>query len=500
MKDALKARSWVKKFTAILLFAAIILVFVFWGVHSEMSGMSGPGAAARVNNSIISVADLRNEVERMEQIYEQMLGGARSTPEQRQMITQSALESLIFSELVFQAAGQEGIRTSDEEVADIIVRQIPAFQQNGVFSRDLYLGYLSAVRSSAGSFEERLRRERSGERLRRLIEISSAPLSLETERAQALAAEEVQIEYVRFSRSEMMRNQTLSPSEIAEALENPSFVERLRRDYDSQPQRFARDEQVQASHILISLGEGARSVEEALVLAEETAQRLAAGEDFAALAQELSEDPGSRERGGDLGFFERGRMVPEFEQAAFRLQPGQTSEPVLSDFGYHIIRVTDRREARSQDFEEVREELAREILQREGVDLALQELDQILMNRDDAALQAWLDRRALSWGESDYFTMAEERVPVLPQFSEAMATVAALHPEQPLAPGILREGDSRALVRLKDRRQAEQATLNPQEFAERLRGERSQDLFRTWVDRLREEAKITRNQALMGAF
>ncbi|MEA3337184.1 MAG: peptidylprolyl isomerase [Chloroflexota bacterium] len=102
-------------------------------------------------------------------------------------------------------------------------------------------------------------------------------------------------------------------------------------------------EQVSARHILISLPEDASEGDEqqALASAIEISQRLKDGEDFAELAAEFSEDTSNAENGGDLGFFGRGRMVPEFEEAAFSLPIGEISDPVRTVFGYHIIRVDD---------------------------------------------------------------------------------------------------------------------------------------------------------------
>ncbi len=104
------------------------------------------------------------------------------------------------------------------------------------------------------------------------------------------------------------------------------------------------DEQVQARHILISVAEGATEEEQAAALSEAISltQRLRAGEDFATLAAQYSDDTGSAQQGGDLGFFPRGRMVSEFEDAAFSLPVGEISDPVRSMFGYHIIQVTNR--------------------------------------------------------------------------------------------------------------------------------------------------------------
>ncbi|TSE20198.1 putative peptidyl-prolyl cis-trans isomerase Cbf2 [Tepidimonas alkaliphilus] len=127
--------------------------------------------------------------------------------------------------------------------------------------------------------------------------------------------------------------------------------------YTAQPQRFTVPEQVRVRHILLQ-------GDDAEVRARQLLDQLRAGADFVALAREHSRDPGSAANGGDLGFFGRGRMVPEFEQAAFALQqPGDLSEPVRTSFGVHILRLEQRRQAGRVPFEEVRAQLMEEAAQ-----------------------------------------------------------------------------------------------------------------------------------------
>jgi peptidyl-prolyl cis-trans isomerase C len=118
--------------------------------------------------------------------------------------------------------------------------------------------------------------------------------------------------------------------------------------YDQNPERFQQPEQVRASHILIRLAEGGSEEQKkaARAKAEDVLAKVKAGGDFAALARQHSQD-GSAQQGGDLNFFQRGQMVPPFEEAAFALQPGQVSGIVESPFGFHIIKVTERRPART---------------------------------------------------------------------------------------------------------------------------------------------------------
>ena len=123
--------------------------------------------------------------------------------------------------------------------------------------------------------------------------------------------------------------------------------EEMQAYFEENQADFAQEEQVQASHILVDTEEKASQIE----------QRLAGGEDFAQLAKENSTDTASASNGGDLGFFGRGAMMEEFEEAAFGMQVGQVSAPVKTDYGYHIIKVTGRKEAQAADFEQSRDKI-----------------------------------------------------------------------------------------------------------------------------------------------
>jgi len=136
-------------------------------------------------------------------------------------------------------------------------------------------------------------------------------------------------------------------------------AEQVNDFYVKNPAAFQQGERVKASHILVRVQANADPAEreKARAKAAGLLADVKAGKDFAALAKQYSDDPGSGAQGGDLGFFQRGQMVPPFEQAAFALAVGQTSELVTSDFGFHIIRVTDKQPGRTQTLDEVRPEI-----------------------------------------------------------------------------------------------------------------------------------------------
>jgi peptidyl-prolyl cis-trans isomerase D len=149
---------------------------------------------------------------------------------------------------------------------------------------------------------------------------------------------------------------------LADVSVDPSLIDKY---YSENKEQFTEPEKIHARHVLISTQK--RSEAEARQRAEVVRARLKAGEDFARVAQEYSDDPGTREKGGDLGWFERGRMVPEFEQAAFSLAVGQVSEPVQTAYGFHIIQVLEKRPPRVRPLHEVREEIHRRLARPEAV-------------------------------------------------------------------------------------------------------------------------------------
>jgi peptidyl-prolyl cis-trans isomerase C len=131
--------------------------------------------------------------------------------------------------------------------------------------------------------------------------------------------------------------------------------------YDETVKGLKTEQEVKARHILVETEAEAKAALE----------RLKKGEDFAKVAAELSKDPGSGKEGGDLGWFEKGRMVPEFADAAFKLEKGQLSEPVKSQFGFHVIRVDDKRDKKPPELDAVKDQLKRYLAQKAQQDFVL---------------------------------------------------------------------------------------------------------------------------------
>lgn len=188
--------------------------------------------------------------------------------------------------------------------------------------------------------------------------------------------------------SDELLNRAASKAGTSEA----AMLKQARAIYQAKPERFKVGEQVKARHILIS-----GTTPESRAKAEELLAQARKGADFAKLAEENSADKGSAARGGDLGFFTQGRMVPEFDKAVFALQKkGDLSDVVQTQFGYHVIQLEERRAPSVRPFDEVKDELLREVRTESANDarMALVNKAQEKMVADDKALDTFVERHA----------------------------------------------------------------------------------------------------------
>jgi len=178
---------------------------------------------------------------------------------------------------------------------------------------------------------------------------------------------------LRAARERVLADATLARAEGA-APERAALERLARNQYDATPQKYETAEQVRVRHILVS----AKACEPEARARQLLAEARKPGADFAALAQANSDDPGSAARGGDLGFFAKGRMTPDFEAAAFALkQPGDLSDVVKTEFGFHVIRLEERKPAERQSFDSVRDSLVKSLADSEARNKRQQVLDQI---------------------------------------------------------------------------------------------------------------------------
>ncbi|RJQ48701.1 MAG: peptidylprolyl isomerase [Gammaproteobacteria bacterium] len=380
-------RNHIQSWISWLIVGFIILTFALWGIQDYMGGGAN-AAVASVNGEEIKLDDFQRAYQRERERLRQALGSNFDTLSQDEArLKQQLLERVIRERVAQQAARDLGLRVSDAELAAYI-QALPEFQDNGRFSsaryeqvlrsagltkqgfealqRDdllfaqLFAGLRDTAFVSAHQFDAAVRlqhqqREVSylvipADKFKDAVQVDDKAVQdhYAEQRERYTTPEQVSIEYLELAGADIAAG--IKPDE-----------ETLRRQYQERKAQGAYDspEQRRARHILISVeasaDEAARAA--ARAKAEGVLQRLKRGEDFARLATEVSQDPVSAPKGGDLGWFGRSVMDKAFEEAVFALAPGGLSEPVLSPLGWHIIKLEESRPAHSKSFEEVRPEL-----------------------------------------------------------------------------------------------------------------------------------------------
>lgn len=371
----------------------VLLVFVDWG-----AGRSGPGgggdAAVRVGDTVISRQEFLGQMRRFEQQYQQQFGDRWDEIRNQINLFDETLAYFTNRTLLLAEAERAGIHVSDEELRDDIV-STPIFQdENGNFvGQEAYQrilrGYLQMTpQEFETSRADDLALEKLTGLMRRGVYVADAEVERSIRRERELADfDAIMLPYERYlSEVEITEDQARAFYEAsAEEYQRDEqrviryiVVEtsRLRRQlpvddaeleayYQDHLDEFVEEEQARAAHILIRVAPDADvdTQAEAELRAQGVAKIARAGGDFAVLAEKHSDDPGSKDKGGDLGWFGRGRMVPEFDEAVFNAKPGDIVGPVRSQYGYHIIKVDGFRPERQLPFEDVVEQVRFRVLE-----------------------------------------------------------------------------------------------------------------------------------------
>lgn len=389
------AAMWVK-----MMFLAIVLVFIIgFGIGGYLGGAEEVPFAAKVNGQRIEPVDAERAYESMLRLY-QNLYKENFRPELAESLDLrgKALDQLIRTTLLRQEAERIGLRVSDMAVRDQIATN-QAFQDNGRFDRDLYVRVLRANRVTPAEFEASTREQLLATRLQELITDGVQVSETEVWERYQFDNEAINLLFVKFDAPQFLDQAQVSEEQVQayydahqDTFREPErvrieyvqyvperYVDRvtpsddeIQRYYAAHEADFASPEQVRARHILLKMAPDTSDELKADVRkrAGEILAKAHAGEDFAALATQYSEDPGSAQQGGDLGAVARGRMVQPFEDAAFALAPGQISDVVESPFGLHIIKVEGKEEARTRPLEAVRAEIVSTLKHRKAREAA----------------------------------------------------------------------------------------------------------------------------------
>ena len=466
-------------------------VFVFFIGLGQPLQSGRQDAIVRVGPYRFGIAEFERERAQREEQYRQALGDQFDARALSETLDSLTARSLVEKGILADAADELGLTVARPELERLVLASDAFRDPSGRFDAAAFRDWATYNFGSERRFVEDQRVESLAFKLVRLVGSQALVSEGEAREAVRQRLEGVQIAFVALDGAEPPEGFEASDADVEALLADRSAeVQAL---YDGRIDRYDVPEQVRARHILIQLPPDAS--EEAVAAAEaeaaELAGRLQAGEDFAELAAEHSDDPGSKAAGGDLGFFRRGQMVGPFEEAAFALEPGTLSEPVRTDFGIHLIRVEERREPELRTFDDVKGELARELLAGEAGRAAARERAERLaeairagQSLEEAARadELTLERSGLLRRRPDGY------IPGLGAAQELLAAAFSLEAGAS-SDRIFEMGDTLALVQVLDREVPDEAAVAAEVEAERARLEarKRETLLATWMAQRRAE-------------
>ncbi len=468
MRDSFHHLKWI----LIAVVAAFIFGFVF--IDMGLSGGNLSGAqnesssfAARVNGETITINDYQRALQNLEQMYAQMYGQQFTPAMAEQMgLPKQVLDSLVDQRLLGQEARRLNLNASPEEVRKKLL-SIPTFSPDGKFvGMELYRNYVVGRLGypNTAAFEEDMAREITLSKMESAIQSSLVVSSKAAEAEYRRTNENAKIRYVLIPAALHGAAVTVTPADVEAYYKKNAakYVHReqrqvrylladyaklrtqvtpteaeLRAAYEGNRQRYLRPGAAKVLHILVKVDPNAAPAIDAAARAkaQSIVAQLRGGADFGALARANSDDPSSSSIGGSMGWVEMGQTVEPFEKAIFSVPLNTISDPIrTSEFGYHIVKVTERRAETVRPFEELRAELTSATVTEKAQEIARTEIHRlraVVRNNKPANAQAFasLANDKVSSNDSGWFGRSEP--------------VGGLGPNQPLAEWIFsaKQGD-----------------------------------------------------------
>jgi len=443
-----------------LVLGFVILVFIaFYAGDFATVGNDPNRHIAAIGSEQVSLIEYQNMLSLMEEQQKRYFQQTEMTEQMRTFLKKQAVDTLVDRKLLLMEARKAGIKASEEEVRRKILSS-PYFMENGNFvGMEQYRGRVNAIfHMDVPSFESMISEDIVVSKFDDLLTAGILVSDQELEEQYRKSSLTATIDFVKFNAEandvpvtpeeakayydahkkefetgELRKIQYLWLSHSSDKNRVQIAEQELKQFYDKNAERFSRPEQVRARHILLKL-EGKKG-EDVKKQAEDLVKQLRAGADFAALAKQFSDDPGSKERGGDLGSFGPGRMVPEFDKAAFSQEPNQIGDPVKSQFGYHIIQVMEKQPAVKYEFALVKDQIYRELSQPKAIQNARDQATKIHeeITKNKKSLSDISKIQLVELKSTDYFSQDQDLAGLSPSFREAAFALKKGENSEPVA-------------------------------------------------------------------
>lgn len=482
-----RAQGWF----AWLIVGFITIPFALWGIQSYLGVSSNP-VAVSVDSTEITQQQVEQEVRQFRDRLRNQLGKAyRPELFDDKLLRKQVIEQMINDAVLSETAKKWNLRISDDFVRQYI-QSIPFFQSNGKFNAQAYNTAVRNQGMTQRSFEEGVRQDLVKQQLRNGIAGSALATDYELNESVRLRDQERETAYLIVSGKKLAGDYQPSEEELKTyydghpqdymvpervkveyILLSPEVVgagvevteDKLHAYYDQHKDEFQAPEERKVRHILVQVAENAdaAAMDAARAKIEDIANRLENGEHFDVLAKEFSDDPGSKEQGGDVGWISPGVMAKAFEEAAYKLEKGKVSEPVRTPFGFHLIEVTEIKSGGEGSFDALRDEIETAYRRNQAEQLLFDKAEKLadLSYETPDSLAPAADALQLEPQQSDWFDRKGGKgVLASPK------VVAAAFSED-----VLQEGNNSELIELEDDqvmvlRVVEHEAEHPQAFEE----------------------------------
>jgi peptidyl-prolyl cis-trans isomerase D len=366
MKNAFASK--ISYFILTFVFLIITASFLFSGFDNFSMGTAQ--SVATVDGTPVSIKEYQTALTRQVEFFNQMMGGQGMTQKQMEEmgIKQSVLNGLVQQKLIMNLADQMGIVVSLEEVKNEI-KSMPYFKTNNQFDVNLYRNMLQSNGYVPTQFEELVANDLKQRKIDSMFDSLVVSDNFLADVAK-FKANQVTVQGVKIGRQDLAPLIAVSEQEIKDYLANPENKKTLETAYTENYSKYNKPEEVKARHILIT-GDDAKALEKIKSIKSKVNSK-----NFSDIAKKETQDPTGKANGGDLGWFSAGRMVPEFEKVAFGMNKGEISEPVKTQFGYHLIYVEDKKTSETKALDSVKSELAQMAIQKTKA----QDLDKLLQS------------------------------------------------------------------------------------------------------------------------
>ena len=513
MRKNVKKLNWIL-WAVILSF--VMTIFLVWGMNAGYEG-GQRNTVAQVNGKAISRQQLNEEQRNLTDQYRRMLGERFDELAGTVDLQQQALGRLVQRELVAQEAERLGIEVSDQALGTAISQDPMFFDEQGRFTTKAYRERLGAMGRRPGEYEQTLRRQMQVARVYDVMTGLAQVTDQEIEDLYKFRNDEVSVDAIVLTEADVQKEVTLTDADkkayfeahkaafaIPETVQadyvladRNKLAEKLQLDpnevsafYEEHKQeRYHRPEEVNARHILFKIEPGATVEQKNAVRerAQKVHDEIVAGRDFIEAANAVTEDEAGKGNGGTLGWFGRGRMVAPFEEKAFSLAAGELSEPVETEFGYHLIRVDEKRPEGFQPLSDVEPQIQAQLKREKVAKLATDSAEaarQEMVNGKSAEEAA--AAHGLEAGKTGFFGLTDDladgiRDPALNR------TVFAMQPGN--VSDVLSGARGFFVFKLNERRAPHDGTLEEvdKKLTAELRTQKAVELIKAKADQIKVE-------------